>query len=283
MTLVLAHVNVPNGSLEREPAYFRCLRHTDHGTSKMISWKTILFLLFLVLTSGAQAQRAVTVPIAKSLRPPRTAYYINASILNVSDLLPDPPAVGSRANDAELSELHRIEQQRTPGQIAKAQADDAEEDMFVFKTVLGQGFTPQALPMTAALGAHVKNEQSVAGGELKRHFQRPRPYQTDSTLHPVCTIKPTADSYPSGHSLTGYLEALTLSELVPEKRSEILARADEYARNRVICGVHYPSDTEASRRVAYAIFGFMLATPRFQQDLAAAREELRKDLGFAGR
>jgi acid phosphatase (class A) len=247
----------------------------------MMAKKATLFCLSLFLAAAAQAQQAATAPGAKNGRPPRAAYYINASVLNVSTLLPDPPAVGSAANNAELAELHRVEKERTPAQVAKAQADDAEEDMFVFKTVLGPRFAADALPITAALGAHVKNEQGIAGDELKRHFQRPRPYQTDPTLHPVCPVKPTADSYPSGHSLTGYLEAFTLSELLPEKRTEILARADDYAHNRVVCGVHYPSDTEASRRVAYAVFGYMLATPKFQQDLAAARVELRAALGLA--
>ena len=114
---------------------------------------------------------------------------------------------------------------------------------------------------------------------MKQYFQRPRPYQTDSTLHPVCELKQTHDSYPSGHGLTGYLEAFTLAELVPEKRPEILARADDYAHSRLACGVHYPSDIEASRRVAYVVFGYMLATPRFQRDLAQARGEMQTKTG----
>jgi acid phosphatase (class A) len=92
-----------------------------------------------------------------------------------------------------------------------------------------------------------------------------------------------SEGYPSGHGLTGYLEAFTLAEIVPEKRVEILARADAYVHNRLVCGVHYPSDIEASRRVSYAVFGYMLATPRFQRDLAAAREEMRTKMGLAAR
>jgi acid phosphatase (class A) len=208
----------------------------------------------------------------------KTAYYIDSAVLNVGLLLPEPPAVGSPANNAELAELHGIEEARTPEQVAKAKADDQEEDMFVYKTVFGPGFTAEALPLTAALGEHVKNEQSVAGGQLKRYYQRPRPYQTDATLHPVCGLKSVHDSYPSGHALTGYLEAFTLVELAPEKRAEILSRADEYARNREVCGVHYPSDVEASREAAYVVFGYMLSTSKFQHDLAAAREEMRAKL-----
>jgi len=211
-------------------------------------------------------------------RAPHTPYYIDPVALNVGLLLPEPPATDSPTTRAELAELHRIQDARTPEQIAQAKADDAEEDIFVYKSILGPGFTPEALPLTAALGAHVKNEESVVGGIIKRSFQRPRPYQIDSSLHPVCPAKSQNDSYPSGHSLSGYLEAFTLAELLPARRTEILARADEYAHNRTVCGVHYPSDVEASRRVAYAVMGYLLATPKFQHDLEESRHELESKL-----
>jgi len=235
--------------------------------------------LMLSFSLGMQAQSEK--PLTVTPKPAKAAYYVDSAVLDVGVFLPEPPAADSAANHEELTKLHRIEQARTPEQVTKAKEDDEEEDMFVFKTVFGTGFTPEALPVTAALGAHVKNEQSVLGNQLKRYYQRPRPYQIDTTLHPVCALKTEHDSYPSGHSLTGYLEAFTLASIVPERRTEILARADDYAHNRLVCGVHYPSDIEASRRVAYAVFGYMLATPRFQRDLAAAREEMRAKLGLA--
>jgi acid phosphatase (class A) len=37
---------------------------------------------------------------------------------------------------------------------------------------------------------------------------------------------------------------------------------------------------EASRKVAYVVFGYMLATPKFQHDLAAAKAETRAKLGL---
>ena len=243
----------------------------------------VLSAALLGVSTSAPAQ-AVSAPAMKPAKPagtpPKTPYYIDPLVLNLTSLVPDPPAVGSAQNNAELAELHRIEQTRTPEQVAAAKADENQEDLFAYKTVLGAGFNPEALPITAELGTHVKNEQSVAGSALKAVFQRPRPYQTDSTLHPVCTLTDLPNSYPSGHGLTGYLEGFTLAEIVPEKRKEILARADDFAHNRLVCGVHYPSDIEASRRVAYVVFGYMMATPKFQHDLAAARAETRARLGL---
>jgi acid phosphatase (class A) len=237
----------------------------------------------LVLSSCLVVRAQSEKPTAATPKPAKTAYYVDSALLNVGVFLPEPPAVDSAVTKAELAELHSIERARTPEQMAKAKADEGEEDMFVFRTVFGSGFTADTLPVTAALGMHVKNEQSVVGNQLKRYYQRPRPYQTDTTLHPVCGLKSEHDSYPSGHGMTGYLEAFTLAEIAPEKRTEILVRADEYARNRLVCGVHYPSDIEASRRVAYVVFGYMLATPRFQRDLAAAREEMRARLSLTGK
>ncbi len=235
-----------------------------------------------LLCAGALAAAAAQAPTVKpASAAPRVAYYIDATVLDLADLVPNPPAIDSAANKAELAELHRIEAARTPEQIAAAKADEDDEDLFLYHTVLGAGFNADALPITAELGMHVKNEQSVAGGALKPVFSRPRPYKTDPTLHPVCALTELPNSYPSGHALTGYLEGLTLAELVPARRTEILARADEFAHNRLICGVHYPSDIESSRRVAYVVFGYMMATPRFQRDLAAARVELHAKLGTA--
>jgi acid phosphatase (class A) len=242
-------------------------------------WMCVGALLAASVGVPAQTMK----PAKPAGTPPKTAYYIDPLVLDLAPLVPDPPAVGSTTQKAELQQLHEIERSRTPEQVAAAKADENEEDLFAYKSVLGAGFNPDALPVTAELGVHVKNEQSVAGSALKGVFQRPRPYQTDATLHPACALTEAPNSYPSGHALTGYLEGLTLAEIVPEKRTEILARADDYAHNRLVCGVHYPSDIEASRKVAYVVFGYIMATPRFQRDLAAARAETRAKLGLAAK
>ena len=229
-----------------------------------------------------QKQAVIAAATEKSGKTPSThaAYYIDPLPLHLALILSPPPARDSAAAAAELAELHRIEAARTPAQITQAQADDHEEDIFLFKSVLGPGFSAEALPLTASLSAHVRKDESAASSPLKNIYLRPRPYQVDSTLHPVCPLNPEPTSYPSGHSLSGYLLAFTLVQLVPEKRQQIFERADEYVHNRLICGVHYASDIEASRRIAYAIFGSLAASPDFQRDLAAAREETRRKLGL---
>lgn len=246
----------------------------------MISKKFSIPFLSLCFAAALTAQQtpvpAPAVEAQASSKAARVGYYIDATTLDASILLPTPPAADSGNNGADLWLVHEAENTRTPAQAAAAKADEANESIFAFSNVFGPGFNAQALPITAALGAHLKNDQGVIGSQVKATFKRPRPYQIDLSLHPVCEVGTKQDSYPSGHGITGYLSALALIQIAPERKDEILARADEYAHNRVVCGVHYQSDVEASRKVAYVVFGYMLSTPRFQRDVAAAREEMIK-------
>jgi len=247
---------------------------------KLIANLIILFASADLCGQNSVATNSVAMDAPAKAALSHTTYYIDPLPLHLRLILSPPPARDSATTAAELTELHRIEAVRTPAQIAHARTDDREEDIFVFGTVLGPRFTAEALPITASLSDRIRKEESAAGGPLKKLYHRPRPYQIDGTLHPVCPLSPEPTSYPSGHSLSGYLLAFTLVQLVPEKCQQILDRADEYVHNRLICGVHYASDIEASRRAAYAIFGSMVASPDFQRDLAAARDETRRKLGL---
>jgi acid phosphatase (class A) len=212
----------------------------------------------------------------------RQPFFVSTEQLDAWSILPNPPADHSPAGDAELAEVHRIQDARQPSQIAHAMADDAEEDIFIFRGILGDKFTPDALPRTAELSTHLHNDESIIGGTAKKHFQRIRPFNFDATVKPVCkTNNDVKDyGYPSGHALTGYLEALALIQIVPEKRDAILARADDYAHSRVVCGVHYPGDGAASKLTAYAMMAIMMNNPRFKKELEAARTETRRALGI---
>jgi acid phosphatase (class A) len=209
----------------------------------------------------------------------RTPLFFDPTLLDISLILEPPPADNSLRAKADIDEVRSIEKSRTPGQIASAQADDKEEDIFIFRNILGPGFNAEDLPVTAMLSTHVRNDSELVDPPLKHLYSRPRPYVSDSGLHPVCQLS-TEPSYPSGHAMLGYLFGFTLVQIIPEKHGEIERRAEEYAHNRLICGVHYRSDLEASRLASATLFGFMLASPRYQRELESARQEIRVHLGL---
>ena len=196
-------------------------------------------------------------------------------------ILPTPADAQSDKTRAELAELHRYEGARTEAQKVAAMADDKNETIFLFQQQFGDWFNAQALPLTAAFGVRVKNDEGINTAAAKEGFARVRPYNQDHSLHPVCVTKTRDDSYPSGHATTGYLMALTLIDMAPEKRDVLLARADDYANNRLVCGVHFRSDVEASKLVAYTIHAVMASKPQYQQEMAVARAELQSKMAAA--
>ncbi|SNS24234.1 acid phosphatase (class A) [Granulicella rosea] len=242
------------------------------GRAWMLACGTIFHVSLFAL--ALRGRPAVAQEPAVARKAAKASLYLDPAALRLAALTPAPPAPDSAATQAELATLHRIETARSPAQVAAAKADDAEQDIFSYRTVFGAWFQPETLPLTAALSARVHAEEGAASGDLKTVFARPRPYQSDKTLHPVCKLTEAPNSYPSGHTLSGYLLGFTLAEMMPEKKQEILDRADDYAHNRLVCGVHYPSDLEASRRIAFAVFGAMMSNAKFVDDLTAASAEL---------
>jgi acid phosphatase (class A) len=236
-------------------------------------------LLLLAVSVGLSSLLAQVAKPNLSAKPSR-GYYLTSQALAIASIIPSAPEQESATTKNELFELHRIQTERTPKQVEAAQADDAEEDIFVFRNVMGKEFREDQLPLTAALSMHVQGDESFISRPLKTLFRRPRPYQWDKSMNAVCKLSEVPNAYPSGHAISGYLEAFTLIAMFPEKSKVIMARADEYAHNRLVCGVHYPSDLAASRLVASAAFGYMLANPKFEADLTAARTEIRSQLGM---
>jgi acid phosphatase (class A) len=69
--------------------------------------------------------------------------------------------------------------------------------------------------------------------------------------------------------------------MVPENAVAIFARGAEYAHNRVVAGVHFPTDVEAGRISASVIDNTLLHNPHFEADFAQAKTEVRAALGLA--
>jgi acid phosphatase (class A) len=232
-----------------------------------------LILLLLVATSVAGAQPAAPT------KPARTSPWFNAQTIDFVALTPAPPAPGSEPDRQDMKEVLLAQRTRTSAQIQQAQADDKQEDIFIFASILGPKFNAAELPLTAALSQHLRDASAIVNPPLKLRFGRPRPFVASTQVHPVCE-KTASNSFPSGHSMVGTLEALALTQILPERSPEVLHRLDQYTHNRVVCGVHYPSDIASSRIIASSLFGLIAASPAFQSELASARTEIRNHLGL---
>ena len=73
---------------------------------------------------------------------------------------------------------------------------------------------------------------------------------------------------------------IELANMLPEKRAEIMARAWEFGHNRVVGGIHYPSDIEMGRISGTVIAQTISTHADFKAEFEAAKAELRAALGM---
>lgn len=201
----------------------------------------------------------------------------NRADIELSNLLPPPPAAGSAADRQDLQAVLAVQRSRTAAEQSAAKAD-MERSVFRFADVLGPSMQPATLPKTAAFFERVADFDKAEVKDAKLYWRRARPPVTSDQVHPLSREKPDDWSYPSGHSTFGYTTAILLANMVPEKRAEIFSRADLYAQHRVVMGVHFPSDVEAGRLAGTVIGAQLLQQADWQADYQAARAELRAAL-----
>jgi acid phosphatase (class A) len=230
-------------------------------------------LRWLILVLGL-ALSAIAIRSALAERD----YYISGSSVDLSHLLAPPPAPDSVAGKADLRAVMDAQRNWTPAILANAQAD-AQLSVFRFADVIGPAFKPENLPFTAAFFERVSSDQANVVRAAKIYFHRPRPFVIDAEIKPAEHLSSNT-SYPSGHATFAYVDAIILADMLPEKAAAIFARADAYAHNRVIEGVHYPTDLEAGRISAAVIDNVLLHDAHFMADYAKARLEIRHALGL---
>ncbi len=223
-----------------------------------------LFLGFalLVLLPGPEAEAETTAPtyVAPMTLPP--------------ELLPPPPPENSPEWQEELATI--VAGQESSAGLDELGAMRAEEHvrLDLLTDLIGPRFTRSGLPKTFALLDHVLADATIVTEADKKSWDTRRPYMADQ--HVKLLVDPPEDpySYPSGHTSEMRTVAEILALLVPLKRDELRARAEEISQHRVDAGVHYSYDLEGGRMLAMLMVGALMRSDTFRQDLAAARDEL---------
>jgi acid phosphatase (class A) len=206
------------------------------------------------------------------------ATFVTPDRLDLTKLLAPAPAPDSAQQKRDLADVLAVQKVRTPAQADRA-LTDATAGTFGFADVLGPGFNAEALPKVAALFTKIRGDAAVAFSAGKDAWNRPRPFEVSTDVNPVGE-RPGGSSYPSGSSTNGFLTGIVLAAMVPEKAVALYARGREFGDDRVILGVHFPSDVEAGRFAATALAAALMQDPAFLREFAEAKSELRHALGL---
>jgi len=226
---------------------------------KKLSYPLLAVLLALILAVQA---KEIT----------KAAPYFDPASVDPKALLPDPPANNSPTTQKEIELILQKQADRTPEEVTRIKRA-IDPNVWLFENVLGPWFTKKNLPVTAALFARVDATEHPIVESAKKDWSRLRPSLQNSRIHPPIPL-PHNTSYPSGHSTVGDLDALILAQLAPDLKDAILARGLQIGDDRVIAGVHFPSDVDAGRTLAHVLFEKLMASPEFQADLAKAKAEV---------
>jgi|CXWL01.1.fsa_nt_gi acid phosphatase (class A) len=203
------------------------------------------------------------------------AFAQSTPIIDGPALAGPPPAAGS---PREAADRLAMRPQVSEARFAQARADLEFDAWRMFQPVLGESFTGERLPRTAALLAATIAGVSPAVNATKEHYNRTRPYVEDrSLLRCDAPENPgTGGAYPTGHGAGGWAFALVLAEVAPARADAILQRGRDFGDSRVICGYHFPSDIEASRIIAAGAVARLHGDGEFRRLLDAARRELAR-------
>ena len=268
-------------SLEPSTKYYKTIGALSMAPSTSRAWMdTIQF------PWTEYSQNAITYSLI------RTVYLKPEDEAQLPDLV-RMPANSSDQTKAELEYLLSLQKSRTKEQINRAQYiatigswfnilnpldsnfDENRQQLFYIASTVGEWYNYKNFPATTKLLLNCMQDIRVTEFRLKWHFKRPRPYHLEPTLQPLTKVR--SPSFASGHTLWAYTQAYIFSEIIPEKRSEFLSKADEVRWSRELLGIHYPSDNEASRIIAWYLMKFWYNNPEFLKDMEQARAEWKNN------
>jgi len=221
----------------------------------------VLFALATVLL-GADAPSTTT-----SMKLPK---YLAPDAIDAVGLLPDPPAADSPENRLEYDVLKRVVAVASDADKQRMR-DEIEMDVFIYRDVLGPWFTAENCPHAAAFFKQAASDAKFFSDRAKRHFRRARPSARDD-------FKPFSSedsfSYPSGHSTRGTLWAELLADMYPQQREALLARGRLIGYDRMLAGVHFPTDVYAGRIIGHAVAQKLLANVSVRAELDQVKAEM---------
>jgi hypothetical protein len=200
--------------------------------------------------------------------------FIKPSDVDWQKLLGGPPRVGSDEEKTEIAKLLEWQDKRTQTEIDRCTSEE-EANPFIFSDVLGDKFNEKDLPLTATLLKKVQGDIKGITDLAKKKWARKRPPIVDDRIKPCVKIEENG-SYPSAHAVRGVVWSRILAEIFPEKKERLLKRGLQMGEDRVIAGIHFPSDVAAGQKLGDAIADKLLADPEFNEALKQARAECDK-------
>ena len=184
---------------------------------------------------------------------PKTWDVSDSITIAWDDVLPDPPTNEGEITKREILYVSQLTKSRTDSQIDLIKLVDKEPNDLYHKTLkkLNLEFPNEIFDKSwNILSPIVKN--------LKHRHNRPRPCQLAEKygiqLNVLYSKTAQTPSYPSGHTAYAALGAYILAAKYPQYSKYFFDKVSTAGMARMLMGVHYPSDNEASMIITGAVW-----------------------------
>jgi acid phosphatase (class A) len=182
-------------------------------------------------------------------------------ISKITNLLGDFPNKDSVQDIRDFNVLFYYQDHRTVKDCQRAGSEVTPSIENLFAGINGPLTLEEVKKVSPLLWVPLA-ELGVYTSLAKNHYKRARPYLRNSKIKP-CIKLSSSYAYPSGHAAMGFLIARVLSEVYPQRAHLLQARANEIALDRVIGGVHHPSDIVAGKKLGNYIAQFFINSEVF--------------------
>jgi acid phosphatase (class A) len=184
---------------------------------------------------------------------PRTWDVSDKITIAWDDVLPDPPTNDGEITKREILYVSELTKNRTNSQVDLIKLVDNEPTDLYHKTLrkLNLEFPGEIFDKSwNILKPIIKN--------LKHKHNRPRPYQLAEKygipINLLDSKTAQTPSYPSGHTSYAALGAYILAAKYPQFSEYFFDKVQMAGMARMLMGVHYPSDNEASMIITGAVW-----------------------------
>jgi acid phosphatase (class A) len=224
-----------------------------------------------VFKSAALLLSSIAVAGSSQLSAPT---FISKTAIDVKKVLSPPPTPGSDTDQYDFQRILGMQGNRSDAEVARAEFEvDVNLDTF---------FGPRYGPLTetevkewSAFFEQLRIDTNYFVQNAKVLWGRPRPHMANPRVRPAVRLE-TTNAYPSGHAAISLVFAHTLAMIDPTRTRQFLARAQTIGEDRILAGVHHPSDITAGIVLGDRVFTELRKSPQFRQKVEALRANLER-------
>ena len=184
---------------------------------------------------------------------PRTWEVSDDITIGWDNVLPDPPSNDSETTRKELIYLSNLTRNVSNSQIDLIKLVDKEPNDLFHKTLKNLN-----IEFPKDIFDKSWNIIKPIILNLKHRHNRPRPYQLAEKYGIKIILRDSetakTPAYPSGHTAYTALSAYILAAKYPQHAEHLFDKVSVAGMARMLMGVHYPSDNEASMIITGALW-----------------------------